>query len=134
MLWKYKKCYSESNDDIVSLCVQDCVYMLSFTLVNSIENLNGISFAYKKCGINVPITGTLNIGETHDIRSCVQMGSFKINGNTIGGADVCFTQTEIDDALIGNGVISKSISDFTQEPSILVGQVDFLINDNICTP
>lgn len=109
-------------------CVQGCLKIVSVELVSSFSNPTGVTYKDKRILDGVVFTSNITIGQTLIRNEAIDVGEFNIIGNTIGTVDVCFTQTEIDDALAGSGVISKSIIDYNTSPYTLVGQFNFTID------
>jgi hypothetical protein len=128
MLWKYKKCYAETNEGAVSSCVSDCYTIDSVKLIASPENPSGVTYRHKRCSDNSVYIRDISIGETIYLKACVKMDNIKISGNDgIGSGFPCFTQEEIDNALSTDGVLFATVTDFTQNPNILVGALEFKI-------
>jgi hypothetical protein len=113
-------------------CYDGCIYLKSVKLASSVENPDGVTFIYRKCVDSEAVVNDLQIGQVLSIDECVEANAFKVNGNTIGKSDSCFSEQEINDAIAGDGIIYKPISDFSVDPAVLIGFFEFSINDNNC--
>lgn len=125
----YKHCEDILSNVIDTAdCIQGCHKIVSVELVSSTSNPTGVTYKDKRSVDGVVFTTTISIGQTIIRNEAVDFGGYKIIGNTVGNVDVCFTQEEVDNALAGSGVITKSIIDYSTDPYTLVGQFNFTID------
>ncbi len=104
MLWKYKKCYQETNEEVVNPKI--CVGIVSAEF-NSILNVNSIGLSYTTCdGLNTgDDTAYDNI--VLPINKCIQLETLAINNELLN-----LTVQQINDAIDNNnGLVNIPLLD-----------------------
>jgi len=94
MLWKYKKCYQETTEEVV-VVPEICTYALQLTALYTGEGTSSsIDIEYILCGdeLNTPSLAVValefGVGE---IRQCIKQGSLFVDGVNITTGELTVT-------------------------------------------
>lgn len=133
MLYKYKKVYQETNEDVVE--TQICYKLIDISFTNPADiGINTVDIKMKKCSDSSVISFSLDEDIPTNINECVIINSIKIANADISGSTYIttpITEAEVQDAILNNsGVLEKFISDNSVFPAFLLGA--FIFNFTIC--
>ena len=103
MLWKYKKCYSETNDDIIE--PTNC-YKLVTALYTDLDlnSTDSETITYTLCDTTREMSRTLENNTIVDINDCI-----KFTPNFGLDLDSDITETDIQDSIANNTQITKNV-------------------------
>jgi hypothetical protein len=124
MLWKYKRAYQETNEDVIDPTI--CVKLISAEFISEVlppEGVDSVNISFINCEDIKEIEDILNSEQISIYNECIQLETLEINGELTN-----ITIQQVSNAIANNnGAIGVAV--FNEDITEVLGNIIFVFGN-----